>query len=342
MLSAVARPCYPDPMADRPTALVTGGTGFIGSHLVERLLGEGFRVRCLVRKTSSLAFLPREGVELALGDLSDAPSLRKAVAGEKWIFHLAGAVKAGSREGFFRVNAEGTRRLLLAAAEADPPPASFVYLSSLSAAGPSPDGRLLTEEDEPRPVSLYGESKLAAEREAAAFAGRFPVTVIRPPAVYGPREKEIYRFLAAVGLGLRISLSWEDRLFSLIHVADLVEAILLAARAPGKGLKTYFVCDGAVHRWDLSLRMVAEMLGRRTVPLRLPWSLLWALARSAGALFPASPPAFYMDKIREMAQKCWLCSAEKARRELGFTPRFSLREGMAETIRWYRDNGWLS
>ncbi len=328
-------------MADRPTALVTGGTGFIGSHLVERLLREGFRVRCLVRETSSLAFLPREGVELKTGDLSDAPSLRQAVAGAELIFHLAGSVKAGSREGFFRVNAEGTRRLLQAAAEASPPPAAFVYLSSLSAAGPSPDGRLLTEEDEPRPVSLYGESKLAAERAAAGFAGRFPLTVIRPPAVYGPREKEIYRFLAAAGRGLRISVSWEDRLFSLIHVADLVEAILLAARTPGRGIRTYFVCDGAVHSWDRSLRMVAELLGRRTVPLRLPWSLLWTLARSAGALFPASPPAFYVDKIREMAQKCWLCSAEKARRELGFTPRFPLKEGMAETIRWYRDNGWL-
>jgi nucleoside-diphosphate-sugar epimerase len=329
-------------MADQPTALVTGGSGFIGGHLVAGLLAEGFRVRCLVRDSSPLDCLPRERITLCRGDLADTGSLARAVEGADWIFHLAGLVTANRREDFFRVNREGTRILLRAAADGAPRLAGFIYLSSLSAAGPSPDGRLLTEEDEPRPVSAYGESKLAAEREAAAFADRFPVTLIRPPAVYGPREKEIYRFLAAVSRGLRISLSWEDLRFSIIHVEDLVRALIAAVRTPGKGLRTYFVSDGKVYSWNRSLIMIAEMLGRRTIPLRVPGTLLSALVRASGALFPSSPAAFYVDKIREMAQKYWLCSAEKARRELNFTPRFALKDGMAETIRWYRENHWIS
>ncbi|MEN0110196.1 MAG: NAD-dependent epimerase/dehydratase family protein, partial [Planctomycetota bacterium] len=175
--------------------LVTGATGFIGVRLVERLVARGDRVACLVRPTSDTGGLEPLGVERAVGSLGDAESLVRAVGGSfggegaEVVLHVAGLTHAWRAEDFHRVNAEGTATLCRAAAGASSPP-TVVLLSSLAAAGPSPDGAPHTEATKPAPISHYGRSKLAGERAARRFADRLPLSIVRPPVVFGPGDRD--------------------------------------------------------------------------------------------------------------------------------------------------------
>lgn len=328
-------------MSNNKTALVTGASGFIGGHLVAALLKDNYRVRCLVRKTSSLSSIPRDQVELVYGDLEDQSSLEEAVAGVDYIFHLAGRVKGVNRREFFHTNREGTVHLLRAVERAKKKPRSFIYVSSQAAAGPSPDGRPLTEADPPRPVSYYGESKLAAEEEIKRSAGLAGAVIIRPAVVYGPREKEIFQVVRLIEKGIRFRLGCRDTRLSMVYVSDLIRAILKGAERTGKGVKTYFISDGNTYAWSQILRAAAEMMGRKSLGVTIPWKPAYLTVRTLALLAPSSKAIIYLDKLREMKYKFWICNSKNATRELDFHPRFDLREGMKEAIDWYRREGWI-
>ena len=328
-------------MGNNRKALVTGGTGFIGSHLIEALLQAGWEVRCLSRETSSRQFLPRDKIEIVIGDLGDRDSLKKSLDGVNTVFHLAGRIKGRRRKDFFDTNRRGTKNLLESVRECANDLSRFIYVSSLSAAGPSPDGHLLTEDDGARPVSFYGESKLAAERETARFRDDFPIVVLRPAAVYGPRDTETLRVIKLAGWGLRFQPGRADNRFSAVHVTDLVTAILLAAENPGRGLHTYFIGDGKEYTWKETFDILASLLERKTIKLTVPWAPARATVHLLARLFPRSPAGFALDKLREMRHNYWVCDVSRAREELGFNPRYDLRSGLSETIRWYRTEGWL-
>ncbi|MFH1038507.1 MAG: NAD(P)-dependent oxidoreductase [PVC group bacterium] len=328
-------------MSKNNKALVTGGSGFIGSHLIEALLREGWEVRALVRETSSRERLDRRGLELAVGDLTEKGSLEKSLGGVAAIFHLAGRIKARSRDEYFRTNWLGTKNLLEAAAERAGDLRQFIYVSSLSAAGPSPDGHPLTEEEEARPVSLYGESKLAAEREAERFSDRLPIAVLRPAAVYGPRDAETLQVIKLARWGVRFRPGRADNIFSAVHVADLVDAILRAAENSTPEFRAYFIGDGNKYSWRETFDLLAAVLGKKSFSLTVPWEPARAGVRLLAGLFPRSPAAFYLDKIGEMSHNYWVCNISRARKELGFNPRYDLNRGLRETVDWYRTKGWL-
>jgi len=175
--------------------LVTGGSGFIGSHLVEILLAQGHAVRCLLRDPGRPRWLAGLPVEIQRGDCTDPASLISAVQGVEQVFHLAGVTRARRRRDYFLHNLRGTGNLLRACATADNPPRRFVFLSSQAAAGPSRDGRPLTEDDAPAPLTAYGLSKLAAEKAVLGYAHRLPTVVLRPSTVYGPRDRDFLEYL---------------------------------------------------------------------------------------------------------------------------------------------------
>lgn len=322
-------------------ALVTGGTGFIGSHLVKSLLKEGWAVRCLVRETSSRRFLPRDGLEFSTGTLSNKKSLEKSLAGITTVFHLAGMIKGKTREELFDTNRQGTRNLLEAARQSADSLDQFILVSSLAAAGPSPDGHLLNEDEIARPVSFYGESKLAAEREAERFSNDLPITIFRPPAVYGPRDTETLRLIKLAGSGLRFIPGGAENIFSTIHVTDLVNALLLASRRSDRRLRVYFIGDGKEHHWRETFSIIRESLGKSTFSITIPWGPARATIKILARLFPRSAAGFYLDKINEMNHNYWVCSITRAQDELGFKPQYDLKEGLLATIRWYRTEGWL-
>ena len=209
-------------------ALVTGASGFIGQHLVGFLAKRGHAVRCLVRASSRLEGLEPHDPELVLGDVTDPESLRNAVRGVDVVYHLAGTLKAFTLHDFLAVNEEGTRALAEACADRGQPPVC-VLVSSAAASGPSPDGRARSEADPPAPVSDYGRSKLAGERAAAAFAARVPTSVVRPPIVFGPGDREFFKVFQLVARGLHLVPTRARRSFSLVHVADLVRHLVQTA-----------------------------------------------------------------------------------------------------------------
>ena len=322
--------------------LVTGATGFIGAALAEGLVARGDRVRALVRATSRTAALERLGVELARGDVCDPSTLGTAVDGCDVVVHLAGAVKAIRSREFFLANGEGTLHVAEACARAARPP-RLVYVSSLAAAGPASGGRPRSEDDPPAPVSRYGESKLAGERAVRALAGQLEACIVRPPIVYGPRDSELMpQLLRMARLGVVVRAGPEKR-YSLVHVSDLCDGIVAVVdrgRSVGRDGSggTYFLDDGESHSWDEIALAACSAAGRRARVVRVP-ELTSALLVGGATLVAAltrKASILSFDKLREMREPTWTCTSERARRELGYAPRFPLAEGMANAVAWFR------
>lgn len=331
-------------------ALVTGASGFIGSEVVSQLITQGIKVRTLLRKTSPRENLAGLEYETAIGELGDFESLKNAVAGVDYVFHLAGTVAASSREGYFRHNAIGTENLARACAEANPNLKRFVYVSSLAASGPASSAEPKIETDVTSPISVYGESKLEGERllEEWAVKTGFAITIVRPPAVYGPRDKGIFEFIKIVNSGIMpifpASSGNGEKYYSVIHVDDLVGGITLAGLAPHQSKKEIFFLSGdGVHTWSDMMNAIAEGLGKRAFRVKLPNFALTGLAAFytvAGWAFQRQFP-LTLDKLNELKPDYWVCSNELAKETLGFKPKWPLKQGIAHAISWYKQNGWI-
>jgi nucleoside-diphosphate-sugar epimerase len=319
-------------------ALLTGPTGFIGSHLAEELLKKGYKVTCLVRKTSSLQWLENLDVTLHLGDCRDRDSLGDAVKGVDYVFHLAGLTKAPKEEDFFEVNVKGTENLLEAVVAGNPSVKRFIYVSSLAAVGPCKEGAPLTEDTEPRPVSSYGRSKLEAEHAVMKRSSSIPATIIRPPAVYGPRDRDFYLLYRMLNKG--IFPYWGESYYSLVYIEDLVRGIISAAESKEAEGETFFLADTASYSNIEIARVIADSLGKRPVRLPLPKGFIRAVA-GMGKLFGANNCIINVDKVRELGYPRWVCDPAKANRELGFSSQISIDKGLKWTTNWYKIHRWL-
>ena len=323
-------------------ALVTGASGFIGSNLVDRLLAEGVQVKCLVRSNTNLTWLSKKSLTLVPGDLFDPSSLATAVEDADVVLHVAGATRAARRAEYFRGNLATTSNLLQACQEYGPQHQKFLFISSLAAAGPS-FGDPLTEDEEPRPVSAYGESKLAAERAVLEFGRTRPVIIIRPPAVYGPRDRDTLLLFKSVHKRLHVIPGRGSQKVSLVHVHDLVTGIWQAMLSEQAGSRLYDICGDGHYDWQTVGGYLGRVLNRRYGTLYVPWGVmrLVALSGSLASQFSRSPSLMSLDKLRDIRQSNWLCSYEKAKVEIGFQPAIDLLTGLKITAEWYKEMGWL-
>ncbi len=321
--------------------LVTGGTGFVGSHLVDVLCQQNVQVRVLARKTSDRTRL-QPGVEVIEGDLQDEAALRRAVHGVELIFHLAAATRARSERGYVEANAEGTRRLINAIQTARPKVRRLVYLSSLAAAGPAHDGKPVQREDLPHPITAYGRSKLAGEQFCSQAVRDLEVLMLRAPAVYGPRDRDLFLCFLLAARGILPVPQGPERLLQFIHVSDLVEALLLAATTV-TGTGVYHVAESRPYAWSELTACLARAVGRRVRAIPLPtWLFKTAAAISElGAAAVGRATIFNREKAREMLAPGWLCETEAAKQDLGFVERIPLLIGLTETAAWYREHGWM-
>lgn len=326
--------------ASEETIFLTGGTGFIGSHLAEALLARGHTVRCLIRSRPKwLEGLP---VEPVAGSLHDRSALEEGCRNADRVYHLAGVTRAPDMATFRRHNVEATQLLLEVLAERTIRPGRVVLASSLAVVGRGAD-HMATESDPLRPVSRYGRSKAQMERMAWTYTD-LPLTVVRPPAVYGPRDRDVLEYLRWMDRGFCPVVGPTDTpRISLVHARDLVDGFVRAGTRPEAEGETYFVGAGQPLAWT-DVRDAAESaLGHGVRMVRVPGLLVQAAGTGAelwGRLTGTHPP-FNRDKAREMRLASTACSSEKARRELGYEPEVDIEEGIADTVRWYRDRGWL-
>ncbi|MCM2323481.1 MAG: NAD-dependent epimerase/dehydratase family protein [Oligoflexia bacterium] len=312
---------------------------------------KGIEVHALMRKTSSSSNLGQARFQRVDGDLGDLDSLRKAVREVDYVFHLAGATAAPDRESYFRHNAEGTRLLAQAVAEERPGLNRFVYVSSLAAAGPSPERAPRDETHEERPVSSYGESKLQGEKEILRHKEAFPVSIVRPPIVYGPRDKGVFVIIQTVSRGIMPVLlgSGPDgqKHYSVVHSEDLCQGIVLAGLASREEVPSgekFYISSDETHSYAEFLGSMATALQCKPF-LRLPVPKFAVTAAGYGAHFAGKLAGrsfpLNLDKLNEILPDYWICTNRKAKEKLGFRPQYDLSVGMAHAVGWYRKNGWL-
>jgi nucleoside-diphosphate-sugar epimerase len=323
-------------------AAVTGATGFIGRALALRLAAAGTRVIAPVRdpaKAGELAATP--GVELARGDLRDRALLAELVGRADVVYHLAGLTSARRRDEFMAVNGRLTGDLAAAAARAATPP-KLVLVSSLSVAGPHTAARPAREDEPPAPTNDYGASKLLGEELLRSEGAGVRWSIVRPPWVYGPGDRATLSLFRMAVRGFFPSVRGGCMEVSLVHVDDLVEALVLAGGSPAADGRVYYVCDGAVHTVaQLGEALLAACGGGRALHVPGLVFRFLGLAGEAGAWLTRRPPLLGRDKACEGLQQGWVCDDARIRAELGYRARIGLREGVAGTLAWYRTRGWL-
>lgn len=331
------------PLGGTRRVLVTGGTGFVGSHLVERLLKTGYDVTCLVRDLRHLRWLEGKKVRLLKGDCVQPESLATALQGVSQVFHCAGLTKAKHARDYYTVNHLGTKHLLEACARHNPGLEKFILVSSQAAAGPSLDGRPVDVGETPHPVSDYGRSKQLAEEEVLGYQDRLPVVIIRPSIVYGPRDVDVFELFRWASRGLTVEMTGGDRYLNLCYVEDLTAALLLSAEQETKSGSVYFVAENRAYSWAEFRALLLSTGGVTARTIRFPYGVayLLGLISEIGSICTARPALANRQKMREAAQRYWLCDVGKIENDLCFRVEYPLQKGLELTWKWYRKNNWL-
>ncbi|MBI3540812.1 MAG: NAD-dependent epimerase/dehydratase family protein [Deltaproteobacteria bacterium] len=329
-------------------SFVTGGNGFLGSHLIDRLLERGDEVHALVRKNSNLRWLTGKKVQLHFGDIeSDLSGVEEGLKDADLVFHLAGVIRARKEKTYYKVNAQGTEKLLQSCLKVNPQVKRIVIVTSLAAHGPGRGDRPAMETDDCTPLSGYGASKREAEKIALRYMEQLPITIIRPPAIYGPRDDQVLQFFRMVKKGFLFipggKRGGEARL-TLAHVQDVVTGLLLAASSPKALGEIFFVGEGHSYTWEqvgdtIRRALLGTPLWRVSVPKFVLYGLgIFAeiVTQVTGRLLPLN-----FSYARNFVQKNWTLDISKAKRVLDFQPSYFLTRGIQETVNWYQKEGWL-
>jgi len=324
------------------SVLLTGASGFVGGHLAEALVRKKQKIKLLVRSSSRLAFNPDSNMQLCEGDVTDPASLQKAMAGVETVYHLAGILRGPNFANYEWVNAQGTRNVCEALAR-EKKGKKLVYVSSLSAAGPSEINRPLTEEMPAHPVSFYGQTKLMGEEIVRSYQKKLKIVILRPAAVYGPREKDLLEYFKMVKQGWVFVPGDGAQKVSFVHVFDLVEAILLAGKSPQASGEIFFVSDGKSYTFEEFSRVIAGALGKSFRALHIPMPLVKAIAAAADMVgrITGKPGILSSDKIKEAVVPGWVCDNRKLVRKLRFKPEYDIEKGVRNSVEFYLKAGWI-
>ena len=322
--------------------LLTGASGFVGSHILDSLRRRGLATALLLRPESSRRFIAPQlsGIELRTGSIDDPGSLQRAMADITHVIHCAGATRASRTAGFYEVNQAGTRNVVNAVNQQGRIQ-RLVHISSLAAAGPAQPENPAREQDPPRPVSEYGKSKLAGELEVRDHC-RAEHVILRPSAVYGPRDAEFLRLFQAAKCHLLAKLGGGQAL-SLVFVRDLAEAVVTCLDHPAAAGKTYFVAGREVVTARRMAEEVAAQMNVWTLPLPVPLALVWlmCLAQEIRTRLTGKPNVLSIQKFAELRAPGWVCDPTLLERDTGCVCPTTLKTGVAETLSWYREQHWL-
>jgi len=296
-----------------------------------------------VRRTrSNLGWIEGSQAEIVRASYFDVETLREAVRGTDYILHIAGVTKAKNPSQYHQGNVLATKNLLEAAA-GNPHLRKFCYVSSLTAVGPSPDGTLLDEEAPSHPITSYGVSKLEAETVCQLYSNRIPIVILRPPAVYGPRDRDLLEIFRLAKYGFKPVFGSAEKKISVVYGPELARALVEATLSEKTAGGTYFVADPTAYRLTDLLDLMCGMFGKRGLNIRIPSSLLYVLGGIAelGSVFSSSVPVLNIEKARDLLQKYWVCSPRKLEEHTGFRTQVPLEESLKRTIEWYKEYGLL-
>ena len=330
-------------MNTKNISVVTGANGFVGSHLVDYLLSKGDKVHCIVRKSSNLKWLNGKDITIHDSGLFDKNRLNKILKDVDYLYHVAGVVKAKTEEGYFKGNVETTQNILDSVLEVAPNIKRVLIVSSLTASGPSKLDFPNNEDTPTNPITTYGRSKVAQERLVKKYMDKLPITIVRPPAIYGDRDTEIYLVFKTYKQGLMTLVGFNRKELSIIYVKDLVHGIYLAATNEIAQGETYFISSKEFYNWPQIGKVIKNAMGKGAINLRLPHFLVYIVAAIAQffSMFSSKPATFNLEKARDFVQEAWTCDTAKAQKDLGFVEKYSLEEGMKATIDWYKKVKWL-
>ena len=321
---------------------VTGAGGFIGSHLTEALIARGHEVTCLVRSPRRIHWVRNLPVRVAFGDVCTGQGLTGFVRDQEVVIHNAGVTKAADMETYHNTNVGGTAALLSAITSANNRLRRFVLISSQEAMGPSPGGEALGEDAPQAPLSMYGKSKLLAERTLRDSLDTIPMTVIRPPSVYGPRDRDIFAYFRLAALGITPILGYHVTL-SVVYVKNLVYGIALAVENPFGSFRSYFFTDGPSITMPQFSELIGTAFGKRQLKIPIPRFAVRSVGNLSGLYTGLThrPLLLSRDKIEAMMYENWIISDQRARAELGYRPAYSTAQGIAESAHWYKEQRWL-
>ncbi|MFI5232955.1 MAG: NAD-dependent epimerase/dehydratase family protein [Gemmatimonadales bacterium] len=326
-------------------AVVTGTSGFVGSHLVDALLARGATVRAITRAAVRSRGLRDPRVEYHEMNLLDADSVRRSPVwdGATHVFHVGGVTKAHTAAGFRSGNVRPAANIFGALAARSAPP-HCVLVSSQAAAGPATAADApVREDDAPHPIEAYGVSKLEAEQEAARHAGRVPIVIVRPAAVYGPRDRDFLQAFKQAASRVALYASPREQLISIVHVSDVVDGLIRSADLPGAVGRTYFIANETPVTWRTLYRTVAEAAGTTPVEMEIPRALLSAAAWAcdAAGTVTGMPTLLNRNKAAMTNPRWWTCDSARARNELGWAQRVPLQSGLCDTYHWYTRAAWM-
>ncbi len=319
-------------------AFVTGGTGFVGAHLVQALLRRGDDVTCLVRSPAKAQSLGWRNVRIVRGDLDNKDALRQGCADADVVYHVAGKISAKGLDDFMSANRDGTAHVLEAAGGRL---GRFVFVSSLAVAGPTQPGRPIDETRVPQPVTDYGRSKLAAE--LLVRQGPCPWTIVRPAVVYGEWDREVFKLFKAAKLGVAPVFGDGSQEVSVIYAGDLAAALIAAGTAPDTAGRTYFAAHPTSTTSRGLILAIAAAMDRKVRIMKVPKAVgrasLWAIGSLAHLAGIAT--LLTADKANESLAPAWVCSPAALERDSGWKATMGLEAGLKQTVEWYREKNWL-
>ena len=324
--------------------LITGASGFVGSHLVEEALNRNLEVYAGIRKTSSRKYLQHPELKFAELNFDDVEGLKALVDKHAfdYIIHNAGLVNAPRLDDFWRVNFEYVKNFT--AALEGRHPQKFAFISSLAAYGPASNedpNDYLYEGRQPKPINTYGKSKLAAEEHLRSL-DHLPYVIIRPGGVYGPRDQDFLTFYKLLNKGIEAYIGSRPQQLALVYVKDLCRVVLDATLSDKKN-KGYFVSDGKYYTQEELGEAAKKAIGKKTlrfhVPLKAVRAVAWFMEQAGKG--NGRHPALNLEKVRILESLNWKCDITPLVKDFNFQPAYSLEEGVAQSIQWYRQEGWL-
>ncbi|HEX5400392.1 MAG TPA: NAD(P)-dependent oxidoreductase [Verrucomicrobiae bacterium] len=323
--------------------LLTGASGFVGSHVLDSLRSREISAAVLLRPTSNRQFIESHlpQLDVRTGSISDPKSLDDALRDVTHVIHCAGCTKALHIPEFYETNHLGTRNVVEAINQRPGQIQRLVHISSLAAGGPATPDRPAREEDPPCPVSEYGRSKLAGEQEAQRCKNEY--VILRPPAVYGPRDDAFLTFFKSVKAHLQIHVGSRPLALSLVFVKDLAKAIVACLTAPNAAGKIFYVASPEVTDAHALTAAMASQMKTWTLKIPVPASFLWpaCVLQETVSRLTRRPGVLSRQKYAELTAPGWVCDVTRLRQELGIVCPTKLQLGLAETLAWYRQNGWL-